>query len=328
MSITCQAIVFPQSGQVELGEIELPAPGSGQVGVRTLYSGISNGTDVWVLMGVHMGTTFPLVPGYQKVGIVDQLGPDVRGVQEGDRVFLRSTEIDSPLHCRWGGHTSYSVTDADGLFPVPEELDSKDACLLVMPAVGYHGAAEVMPIRSGELVVVIGQGLIGQFAAQVSRLQGAEVIATDILDWRLELSRQCSADYVVNPLNEDVEEMVRSRKPDGADAIIDASANEQALNESFQWMKFRGGRYCFQAYYPGLTCLNLDTPHAKEITFYIPTNVTDEGLRRCLELLASGDLKVGPLITHTLTPQEVPGVFEQLIEGSEEMLGMVIDWQQ
>jgi len=328
MSITCEAVVFPRNGQVELAEIELPEPGSGQVGVRTLYSGVSNGTDVWVLMGVHGDTTFPLVPGYQKVGIVDRLGADVSGVAEGDRVFLRSTEIASPLHSRWGGHTSYSVTDAESLFAVPDELDSKDAALLVMPAVGYHGAAEVMPINSGELVVVIGQGLIGQFAAQVSRMRGAEVIATDILDSRLDYSRRYSADYVVNPLREDVGEVVRSHKPEGADAIIDASANEKALNESFEWMKSRGGRYCLQAYYPGLTCLDLDIPHGREITFYVPTNVTDEGMWRAMALLVAGELKVGPLITHTFTPHQIPAVFERLLEGSEEMLGLVIDWQQ
>ncbi len=328
MSITCDAMAFPQSGQVELAEIELPEPGSGQVGVRTLYSGISNGTDVWVLTGLYMDVPFPIVPGYQKVGIVDRLGPDVKGIREGDRVFLSFTEIDSPLHPFWGGHTSYSVTDADGVLPVPDELDSKDAALLVMPATGYHGAAEVMPINSGELVVVIGQGLIGQFAAQVSRMRGAKVIVTDVSDSRLEYSRRYSADCVVNPLHEDVGEVVRSHKSDGADAIIDTSANEKALNESFEWMKPRGGRYCLQAYYPDLTCLDLYMPHVREITFYSPTGVTDEGMRRCLALLAAGDLKVGPLITHTLTPQQTPAAFEQLVEGPGEMLGLVIDWQQ
>lgn len=327
MSITCEAIVFPQSRQVELAEIELPEPARGQVGVRTLYSGISNGTEVWVLTGVYKQATYPLVSGYQKVGIVDRLGPDVGGVREGDRVFVGSTEISSPLTCYWGGHTSYSVVDVENLFAVPDEVESKDASLLVMAAVGYHAAAVTMPINKGELVVVIGQGLIGQFDAQVSRLRGAEVIATDISDSRLEYSRRYGADYVINPLSEDVEAVVRSRKPEGADAIIATTANEQALNESFEWMKFGGGRYCLQAYH-GLTTLALHIAQPKEITFYMPSDVTDEGMRRCLELITSGKLRVGPLITHTVSPQEVPAVFEQLIEAPQEMLGIVVDWQQ
>ena len=107
------------------------------------------------------------------MGIVDRLGPDVSGVHEGDRVFLRFTEIDSPQYSVCGGHTSYSVADAEGLLAVPDELDSKDVALLCMPSVGHHRAAEEMPIAIGELVVVIGQGLVGQFAAQVSRMRGA-----------------------------------------------------------------------------------------------------------------------------------------------------------
>jgi len=47
-----------------------------------------------------------------------------------------------------------------------------------------------------------------------------------------------------------------------------------------------------------------------------------------MALLVAGELKVGPLITHTFTPQQIPAVFERLLEGSEEMLGLVIDWQQ
>jgi 3-hydroxyethyl bacteriochlorophyllide a dehydrogenase len=327
MSVRAQAIIFVEERQARLDEIELPGLGEGQVLVRTLFSGISIGTEGWIFSKRYKNVQFPLVTGYQKTGVVERVGPGVASVAVGDTVFLRSTRIATQINSMWGGHTSYSVEDEASLIPVPEGADPMDASMLVMCAVGYHGAAEVMPIRAGELVVVIGQGLIGQYAAQVSRLRGATVIATDVVDQRLEYSATYSADHIANPKRDDIGALVRQTKPEGADAIIDTSASETAINASFQWLKQRGGRYCFQGYYPELTCLDLFTPHAREITFYNPTNLTPEGMWECMRLLAEDKLVVGPLITHTAAPEAAPRLYDLMMQSPAECLAMVIDWR-
>jgi len=327
MSVTAQAIIFTEERQARLGEIELPPLAKGQVFVRTLFSGISIGTEGWIFSKRYKNTRYPLVTGYQKTGMIEEVGPDVDSFAVGDMVFLRSTEIASDIISMWGGHTSHSVEHADKLIPVPQGADPMDASMLVMCAVGYHGAAEVMPIEDGELVVVIGQGLIGQFAAQVARLRGARVIATDVVDQRLEYSASYSADFIADPTRDDISALVREIKPEGADAIIDTSTNESAINDSFEWMKQRGGRYCLQGYYPELTCLDLFTPHLKEMTLHNPTNVTDEGMGECMNLLSQGKLTVSPLITHTAAAADAPRLYDLMMESPSECLAMVIDWR-
>jgi len=327
MSVTAQAIIFTEERQARLGEIELPEPAEGQVLVRSLFSGISIGTEGWIFSKRYKNTRYPLVAGYQKTGVIERIGSGVDSFAVGDTVFLRSTAIATDIISMWGGHTSHSVEHVDKLIPVPDGADPMDASMLVMCAVGYHGAAEVMPIEDGELVVVIGQGLIGQFAAQVARLRGATVIATDVVDQRLEYSATYSADFIANPTRDDVDALVREIKPEGADAIIDTSTNEAAINDSFEWMKPRGGRYCLQGYYPELTCLDLFTPHLKEMTFHNPTNVTEEGMRECMNLVAEGKLVVGPLITHTARPAEAPRLYDLMMESPTDCLAMVIDWR-
>ena len=64
MAISCRAVVFAAPRQVELREVELPDSEPGDVVVRTLYSGISAGTELWSLTGKYWSTKFPTIPGY------------------------------------------------------------------------------------------------------------------------------------------------------------------------------------------------------------------------------------------------------------------------
>jgi len=325
--IEAYGVVFPDAYKTEVREIKLPDPGPEDVVVQTHYSGISIGTEGWILRGRYWRTTYPLVTGYQKVGVITHVGEQVEGYQVGDQVFCRSTRVASAERCMWGGHTSRSVCNWRELIPLPPEADPVAASLLVMVAVGYHGACELMDVQAGDLVVVIGQGLIGQFAAQACKQRGCTVITTEPHDLRRELSAQLGADRAVNPLAEDVNAIVREFKAEGADAIVDCSANAQAINESFEWMRPRGTKYCFQAYYPDLTPLDLFWPHVKEMVGYFPTNVTEEGMREMMAWVADGRAQVRALITHYRSWREAPELFSLMLDRPQDCLGMVLDWR-
>ncbi|MGD9519224.1 MAG: zinc-binding dehydrogenase [Armatimonadota bacterium] len=320
-------VVFPRVNEVELQEIKLPDPGPEDVVVETEYTGISIGTEGWILSARYWGTTFPLVTGYQKVGLISHVGEKVEGYNVGDRVFLRDTKLASPIRSMWGGHTSRSVADYRSLIPLPDGADPVSVSLLVMVAVGYHGAGELVNVQAGDLVVIIGQGLIGQFAAQVCKQRGCTVITSEPHQVRRELSAKLGADVAADPLTQDVGALVRSFKEEGADVIVDCSANVDAINASFQWLKNRGSKYCFQAYYPDLTCLDLLWPHIKEMVAYNPTNVSEEGMREMMQWIADGRAQVRPLITHFRNWREAPALFDMMMNRPSECLGMVLDWQ-
>ena len=101
----CSAVVFVAPEKVEIQNIELPEIGPGEIGIKTLCSGISAGTELWLLKGSYSGVEFPTIPGYQKVGVVDCIGSGVENYNEGDMVFLRSTHLAPGTVCHWGGHT-------------------------------------------------------------------------------------------------------------------------------------------------------------------------------------------------------------------------------
>ena len=329
MSKNCKAVVFTAPRKVEIQEITMPEVGPKDVGVGTLYSGISTGTELWSLTGRYWNTTFPVISGYQKTGIVEEVGAEVESFSVGDVVFLRTTRLLPGIGSQWGGHTGYSVISAEDaeLFKLPEGLDPMVASMLILPAVGYHGAAEVMPLAKGEWVAVIGLGMIGQFSAQTAKLRGAKVVGLDLIEQRLELAAKYSGAITINPAKENAGELIKKHCPEGLDAVIDTSANPEAINESFKWLK-NGGRYCLQAYYPDKTGLDLLWPHIHELVMYNPTNCTAEGTRQCAKNIVEGKMHIKDMITHVAGVDEAPKMFEMLLNRPTEAIGVVLDWQK
>ncbi len=329
MGKKCEAVVFTAIREVEVKEIELPDMGAEDILVRTLYSGISIGTEGWILTNKFKGVKYPLITGYQKVGIVEEVGSKVKKFKPGDKVFLRTTQLKPGIENMWGGHTQYSVISykEEELFKLPEGVDLVEASLLVLPAVAYRGAVEWVEVQPDDLVVVIGLGLIGQFACQISRVRKARVIGLDLVDERVDFARKYSADIAINSQEVNVEEIVKGEKESGADVIIDTTGSAKVVNPSFAWIREKG-KYCFQGYYPNMTCLDMFIPHAKEITGYFPCNVSPQGEKKMIEYLSEKALKVKPLITHQVSYRKAAETFKLMLDCPRETLGLVLSWEE
>ena len=317
-----RGVVFTASEKVEVWDVDLPDPGPKDVVIKVLYSGVSTGTEGWILKNGYKGVTYPLVTGYQQCGVLEKVGSEVEGYQEGDLVYCGGSRLAGGLRAMWGGHTSRSVTAASGLIPVPGNVRPEEASLGVMPAVPWHGI-QMTGIDPGDLVVVVGLGLVGQFAVQLARTKGATVIATDVLPNRCALAEQCGAEIVMNPRAEDVDQRVKGIKSDGADVIIDTSGNGNAVNASFDWIR-RDGRYCLQGYYSGLTCLDLFLPHVKQMTFFNPTSFED--IPTMFSYIDRGLIKVKPLITHCFEGEDAAQAYDMMLHSPQEALGIVLRW--
>ena len=318
-----RGVVFTAPERVDVWDIELPEPGPEDVAIRVLYSGISIGTEGWVLRNRYRGVTYPLVTGYQYAGVAEQVGAAVANVKEGDQVFARFTRLAGDrVRPMWAGHVSHGVVAASQVHKVPAGLGADEAALAVMPAVPWHGI-QLTGINPGDLVVVVGLGQVGQYAAQLARTKGAKVIAVEVLEHRRELAAKYSADIVLDPAHDDVSTVVKDNKAEGADVIIDTSANAKAINASFEWAR-RNARYCLQGYYPDLTPLDLFTPHVKQLTFYHPTDC--EGIDTMLTYMTEGKVNVKGLITHRFPANDAAQAYDIAIHAPEEAVAMVLQW--
>ena len=227
MGNQARAILFTAPDQITLAPITLGPCGPSDVIAETLYSFVSPGTELRVLAGhKESAGKFPLIPGYAWVGRVIQVGSDVQGWAEGQLVTGRNP---LPVEGRtqlWGGQASHHcapVAGYDSVLKLPDGADPWDYVTAEVAAISWRGTSIAYPAR-GETAVVIGQGLIGAFAAKWLMYHGARVIVTDLEPARLDRARRWGAAAAINARQPDVRERILSLCDGGADVVVEASS--------------------------------------------------------------------------------------------------------
>jgi len=296
---------------------------------ETLCSFISPGTERGGLTD-HFRTKgetpppFPRVPGYQRVGRVLKTGANVEGIEEGQIVFAALCRLDKPTWM-WGSHVALGVSPAEYVLPLPENVKAEEAAALVILQVGLNAASRP-PVRLADLAVVVGDGLIGQFAAQMLRARGAYVILAGHRDDRLSAAFGISADEVVNTHNTDLVAWVRKRWPNGAEITVESVGRRENVKACVDILA-HNGHYVSLGFYPDENPFDLAQVHGPETTIYNPSSFTRERLEWTLRVLAAGKFHVAELITHRLPWNEAPAAYKMITEGKPSSLGIVLDWQ-
>jgi NADPH:quinone reductase-like Zn-dependent oxidoreductase len=200
---------------LRLEEVDVPAPGAGEVLLRTEAIG-ANFVDTRFRAGAGGIFRRPL-PGAvtgDVVGSVTALGAGVTGVAVGDRVAALVEDA----------FADHVVAGADWLVPVPAGLDAGTASMLPMGGAVALGVLRAGRLAAGESVLVhAAAGGIGHLAVQLARQLGAgTVVATAGSAAKLEFARSLGADVAVDYTAADWAEQVRAAVPGGVDVIADA----------------------------------------------------------------------------------------------------------
>ncbi|MFC8502324.1 NADP-dependent oxidoreductase [Pedococcus sp. NPDC057267] len=204
-----KAVRFHEYGQPDVlryEDVPVPVPGPGQVRLRVAATTFNpvDGNIRAGFMQEPMPLELPHVPGLDVAGTVDALGPQVDGLQVGDRVVGFLPFVDD------GASAEYVVVSADVLAPAPTSIPLADAAAL--PLVGltaYQALTEHAHLQAGQRILVVGaSGAVGGYAVQLARAAGAHVIATATARSR-ERVRAWGADEVVDHTATDVADAVR-----------------------------------------------------------------------------------------------------------------------
>ena len=322
MNLSATAVVFEGPRKVALREIELPEPAEDDVIIENVYTGISVGTEGWILRGERLvDTAFPCVPGYQQSGVVSYVGPNAKGVSVGDRVNCQRTKLPPDIHYGWGGHTSRSVSPAAAVVRVPDGVSLKAASLAKLFAVGYRGVRQT-GVDSEDLVAVVGLGLIGQGFAQIARTRGARVVGADLAQTRIDLAREYSCD--VADLSTELEEAVREIKPDGADVVVETTGKTELIDWCVKLAR-RGAKIVWQGWYPGRVSFDFHPAHLKRVKMIFPCSY--EGEDAVLGMLAEGRLAIEPLITAVYPASQAAKAYELALGDPNTFLGITLKWR-
>ncbi len=339
-----KAVVFEAAGKVILQDLELPKPGSTDLVVETEVSGISVGTERWAYLGKRPELKFPNVPGYMGIGLVMEAGDEAmkNGFSVGDRVNFFKSRLPEPLGSNsWmGSHLSHAVVDTStrvedprpdemqihNCEKLPEGMDPVDASLTQLCAVAMRGI-ELAGIPASSKVLVLGLGVIGQYAVQVCRLKGAQIACSDVVESRLQVAKKNGAEWVLNSRQPDFYERLRSVAPKGFDIIIDTSSIPEVVNRIFPHLKMFG-KLIFQGWYPPPSPIDLNAAHMRMATMFTPCAHSGKATAAAMQWVRDGHLDTKSLVSHIVKPEAASQIYEKMAAGSEDFLGMVFDWRK
>jgi threonine dehydrogenase-like Zn-dependent dehydrogenase len=252
-----KAVVFHGIGDVRLDDVPEPKlKDPTDVIVRLTASAIC-GTDLHMIRGTLPGMKPGTILGHEGVGIVEEVGKDVRNLEEGDRVVIPSTiACGVCAYCRSGYHAQCDHANPNGplagtaffggpessgpfhglqaeraripfghvgLVKLPEEISDDQAilCSDIFPT-GFFGA-DLAEIHPGDTVAVFGCGPVGQFAIASAKILGAgRVFAIDTVRERLEMAREQGAEIIDFNKEDPIETLRALTGGTGVDRAIDA----------------------------------------------------------------------------------------------------------
>lgn len=325
-----KAIIFESRGNVGFREIEIPKINDDEVLLKTHFSGISTGTETWHLNNRHkwMMDGYPYVPGYQKSGIIVEVGRNVKNLKEGQWAFYNSTRLDQKSGINLdgpNGHIEYSICNPEKVVQIEDGTDPRGPAFGIVCAVGCVGV-KMSQVRKDELVVVIGQGLIGQMSGQAARRKGAFVITADVVPNRVELSSKYSADIAINSKEKDLLSVIKEKKSGLADVVIETTGRSDMYAKCLKMIRWEG-RIALQGYYPEIINVDFHDSHAKRAIVSFPCAWDHDGLVEVINGMANGTCQMVPLITHTFKPESAPSAYKFIQEHPEECLGVLFDWR-
>lgn len=328
------AAVAVEPWRVEWREIAVPDPGPDDVVVAVTHSWISNGTEGSFVRGERIaGDTprsetdplpFPHVPGYQKVGVVQWVGGNVRHVSVGDVVFATVSRV-SGMFYDHGGHVSPAVTHGSQVWKLPDGADPVAFAGLVLTQVGYN--VGVRPsVSAGDAAVVIGDGMVGHWSAQTLQSRGARVMMLGRHDERLSLFALRAGDAVLN-ISEDPDwpDHVRRWAADGVQVVADTVGSIATIESLLPLMRHEG-HISSAGFYGHGGRIDIQMLRNREITLHAPAGWSKQRMDATLAMVNDGTLQTTHLISHRLPAQEAAHAFDLILHRREPVLGVVLDW--
>ncbi|MFE2187449.1 zinc-binding alcohol dehydrogenase [Streptomyces sp. NPDC059455] len=312
MTRTARAFWLRSPGHGEIREVDLDEPGPEDVVVRTLYSGVSRGTETLVFRGgvpenqyTAMRAPFqdgefpgPVKYGYLNVGLVEEGPASLRG---------RTVFGLYP-------HQTHYVVPAGAVTPVPEGVPAPRAVLAGTVETAVNAAWDAAPLL-GDRIAVVGAGMVGaSVAAVLSRFPAVRVQLVDAEPARAEVARALGVDFALP-----------GEAAGGLDLVVHASATEQGLARSLELLAPEGTVLELSWYGDRRISLPLgEAFHSRRLTVrssQVGTVSPARGSRRsygdrlalALELLA--DPAFDALVTGECGFEELPEVLPRLASG-------------
>ena len=316
-------------GDIVINEIAVPEPNDNEVLVKIKAVGICT----WE-QGYYSGKSsgYPFVGGHEICGIVEKVGKSVfQELVPGDKVVVASlTRCGECYFCRrgldnlcenalegsvpgeaWGpgGFAEYFVAKGYEIYKIAEDVPFVHGTL-AEPIACVTRSVDRVNIRPGDTVVVLGGGVMGILHLLLAQMRGARVILSEPDEKRREKALGLGAAAAFDPLNVDLKTEIRTLTGGrGAEAVFFTAGGTKAFEEGVGLLVKNGFLVVYGAIKPSSdAAIDPMTLHYEEIFLTGVIKHSKENFRRAAEIISSGNLPLGELVSETFP-------FEEIVEG-------------
>lgn len=319
----------------EIIDTKEPTPGKVEVILKVKRCSIC-GTDLHIYKWdkwIRDTMKLPKIVGHEVCGEVVEVGEDVKNFKKGEIVSVESHLVchNCPA-CKKGNYrvcynTKILGIDTDGAYAeyvkVPafnlwkNEIDLPIEVLSLKEPFGNAVDTVLTEDVSGKSVLILGAGPLGMMAILISKHCGAyPIFVAEVKEYRVNKSKELGADYVINPLKENLYEFIKDHtRGEGVDVLIEMSGNQRALEEGLKCLS-PDGRASLLGIFDGT--VNLDFNNLivlKNIRIY---GITGRGMFSTwfkVDKLLSSGLDLRKVITHTFKMEEIDEAMKLMEKG-------------
>src|SRR6266566_3884353 len=339
-----KALLLSKNKHLEMTDLPVPRAEPGEVLVRVAACGIC-GSDVHGYDGSSGRRIPPIVMGHEAAGTVAAVGPDVKGVAQGDRVTFDSTVycgecsncvrgdvnlcdrrqvlgVSCGDYRRAGAFAEFVVVPARIVYRLPENLSFAEAALLEAVAVAIH-AVSLAPIAPASSALVLGAGTIGLLVQQALRAAGClPVFVADVDSTRLKLSQELGATATLSSGAELPQQIQDLTGGAGVNIVVEAVGISQTITAAIDCVRKGGSVVLVGNITPEVT-LSLQKVVSRQIRLQGSCASAGE-YPRAIELLGAGAIRVKPLISAIAPLDEGPQWFERLYAREPDLMKIVL----
>jgi L-iditol 2-dehydrogenase len=338
-----KALLLSKYRSLEIVEVPTPAVGAGEALIRVGACGIC-GSDVHGYDGSSGRRIPPIVMGHEAAGRIAAMGTGVTGLAEGDRVTFDSTiycgaceycrrgEVNLCDHrevlgvscgdySRAGAFAEFVVVPARVVYKLPESISFAEAAMLEAVAVAIH-AVSLAEISAESTALVVGAGTIGVLILQALRAAGCRrVFVSDVDATRLKMAKELGAD-VLSANEDSVTRILQRTGGVGVDVAMEAVGRNETVNAAIASVRKGGTVVLVGNISPDVT-LPLQKVVTRQIRLQGSCASAGE-YPQAIALMASGAIRVKPLITAIAPLADGPQWFERLYAREPNLLKVVL----
>ena len=335
-----QAIMV-NPGQIEFNHIEKPEPGPGEVLLQIQRIGVC-GSDVHVFHGKHPYTPYPVVQGHEFSAIVVGLGAEVSGVPLGSKATsMPQIVCGKCVPCKRGDYhicdelkvegfqapgcgQEYWVTSADKIILLPDYFSFEQGAMVEPISVAVHSVKRAGDINRKN-VVVLGAGPIGNLVAQVAQAYGANVLITELSDFRMEKAENCGIKNVSNAQKESLKEASkRVFGKAGFDIAFECVGIEATMTAAIEAIE-KGGIIIVVGVFGDKPRVDLGLVQDRELNLRGTLMYTKDDYLEAVRLMVEGDLCTEPLVTQHFNFTEYHQAYEFIDREGDKTMKVMID---